>query len=66
MHVVCPYYRKDNGHNRINCEGPTDTTQTHLFFLHKEEMSDWMKSKCNTEYWRCSICEMLDQKYEEE
>lgn len=64
--VKCPYYKHDNGKDRIVCEGLVPSTLIQSSFRCKRDFMQQIKTYCCGCYWRCEICTALDAKYEEE
>ena len=64
--VKCPYYRTDDCHNTIGCEGviPGGVSLTH-YFPHRADYRAQLR-RCCEDYWNCPLCEALDRKYMEE
>ena len=66
VNVKCPYYKHDNGRDRITCEGLVPGASTQSAFLRKQDFIQQIETFCCEYYWRCEICTALDEKYEEE
>lgn len=63
--VRCPFYRRDNGADRIFCEGITDESVLSLHFRGTKQFDIQMDTFCTDHYERCELCRMLTEKYEE-
>lgn len=64
--VKCPYYRTDNGKNRIDCDGLIPDSVMHSYFFMRSEYKMQMSIFCCGAYWNCEICTALDNKYRED
>lgn len=64
--VRCPYYKEDNGRNRIVCEGIIPGSVTNSFFSSRQLYKTQIKNYCCNQYWRCEICTANDDKYKED
>ena len=67
--VKCPFYRGDDGANRVVCEGLVgDERESNItaFFRKKEDFLTQMRVFCCDKYEFCEICAGLRMKYDEE
>ena len=66
VNVKCPYYRSDNGRDRIICEGLLPGTSLQSWYERREHYRAHMRAYCTGKYWDCPICAALDEKYRED
>ena len=63
--VVCPFYRRDDGSQRIVCEGFTEGSSLMQYYNRKADFRQQLELFCTD---RCSCCEvyrmLLAAKYE--
>ena len=64
--VKCPYYKTDNGKDRITCEGLTPGAQLQSYYRKPKDFAVQMKVFCCSRYWNCEICAALDEKHKED
>lgn len=64
--VLCPYYKYDNGKDRIVCEGLIPGSKLQSYFRRKKDYQTQIIKFCCGCYWNCEMCAALDKKYEEE
>ena len=66
-YVGCPFYKNDDGSNKIKCEGLVDNSTIGLSFQRPRDFRRQMEVFCCDRYICCEIYRMLmDNKYEEE
>lgn len=63
VHVQCPYYRTDNGSQRIVCEGVLADEPVINWMPSREALRRQIQRYCAGEYWMCPLCEAIDGKY---
>jgi len=67
IEVQCPFYKYDDGKQRITCEGLVDASSLALIYQHKSDYETQMNVFCCEHYKKCEIYRMLmDAKYEED
>ena len=66
VHTGCPFYRSDDGKNKIVCEGIVDDSSVVLNFRKKIDYNTQMKVFCCEHYDRCEVYRMLMEKYRED
>lgn len=59
--VRCPFYRHDDGRNRITCEGIVDDSSLALHFFKRLDFHKQMEVFCTGKYENCEICRMLNE-----
>ena len=64
--VQCPFYRSDDGKNRIVCEGIGNSSNLSLYFQKKCDFEIQMRVFCCQHYTKCEVYRMLMEKYEED
>ena len=64
-HVRCPYYKED-GHQKIRCEGVEGGTALNLTFATAPQHRDYKRRFCRRCWGDCTIAKMLNEKYEYE
>ena len=65
--VQCPFYKYDDGKQRITCEGLVDNSSLALIYQKKADYETQINVFCCEHYQRCEIHRMLmEAKYEEE
>lgn len=65
VHVLCPFYQRDDGNHRIICEGLTDNSTINLFYHECTDYSIQITTFCCKYYKNCEIYRMLQNKYAE-
>ena len=62
--VVCPYYHRSES-NFIRCEGVNDDCTIKLTFEDSKKTKAYKKEFCKSmsNYNRCNLCRMLNEKY---
>ncbi len=64
--VGCPFYKHDDGHRRITCEGITDDSNISQRFFRQQSYEQHMNIFCCDRYICCEIYRMLmDAKYDD-
>ena len=64
--VVCPFYRYDDGYNRLVCEGLTDDSSVIQKYKRKKSHQKYMEHFCYRNCTQCGVFRMLvDTKYAE-
>ena len=62
--VRCPFYRGDDGRQRIVCEGIVDGSTFSIHFPRKSDWSIQVDTFCCRHYERCEVFRMImDAKY---
>ncbi len=64
--VRCPYFKEDNGHDLIACEGSIPGTKSKSLFYRRADFRGHMDKFCCADYWNCPLCEAIDNKYKED
>lgn len=65
-YVNCPFYKTDNGKNKITCEGAIPDTVCEIKFEGKEAFDIQMTAFCFDRYTYCEQHAAARRKYEEE
>lgn len=65
-YVQCPYYRYDDGHQRITCFGVMDDSSLALIFRNKADYETQINVFCCQHYKKCEVYTMLNEIYKEE
>ena len=65
-YVQCPFYRHDDGRQRITCEGVTDDSSLAMLFREKKGYLTQMTVFCCQNYTKCELYRLLMEKYEED
>lgn len=64
--VLCPFYIREKGDQRIHCEGCYQKCSTCLSFYSKTEKVKHLKQFCEDQYEECRVYKMLmREKYKE-
>lgn len=66
IEVQCPFYKYDDGKQRITCEGLVDRSSLVLTYLSKKDFLIQFETFCCKHYERCEVHKMLMEKYQEE
>lgn len=61
--VKCPFYRSDNGQNRINCEGICGAHCVSLYFRRKNAFCGQIDRYCCDAYESCELHKLITGKY---
>ena len=65
--VQCPFYKFDDGKQRITCEGLVDDSSLALIYHRREDYETQINVFCCEHYKRCEVYRMLmEAKYDEE
>lgn len=64
-YVKCPYYKYDDGKQRITCEGLIDESSLALIYHKKEDFDIQIEVFCCEYYTKCEVYRLLNSKYEE-
>lgn len=65
--VVCPFYKYDDGKQRITCEGFVDNSSLALIYHRRGDYETQMNVFCCDHYMKCEVYRMLmETKYDEE
>lgn len=64
--VVCPFYRSDDGKQKITCEGLVDRSSISWNFTFKADYSVQMETFCCKYPEKCEVFRMLNDIYEGE
>lgn len=64
--VGCPFYKYDDGKNRITCEGLLGMSNSSIIlsFRRRKDFETQQNGYCCDKYRECSIYKMLMKKYE--
>lgn len=67
VHVICPFYKHDDGNQKITCYGIIgDNSSTALIFHNKTHYESQMKIFCCQHYKKCEVYRMLNEIYEDD
>lgn len=67
IEVQCPFYKYDDGKQRITCEGLVDNSSLALIYQKRRDYETQMSVFCCEHYKRCEVYRMLmESKYDEE
>jgi len=58
----CPYYNGEEK-QKIFCEGLQEGNAIHLAFDTPDNRRDFKKARCNQDYNKCPIAQMLNRKW---
>lgn len=64
--IGCPYYRYDDGKQRITCFGIMDDSSLALIFRNKADYETQINVFCCQHYKKCEVYRMLNEIYEED
>ena len=65
--VQCPFYKFDDGKQRITCEGLVDDSSLALIYHQRKDFDTQIDVFCCEHYKKCEVYRMLMQaKYDEE
>lgn len=64
--VLCPFYKHDDGKNRITCEGLIDESSLALFYKYERDYKTQITVFCCGRYQNCEVYRLLMEKYEHE
>ena len=65
VYVRCPFYKQDDGKQRIVCEGPTDGCNLSLSYSRKADFETQITVFCCEHYEKCEVYRMLMDKYQD-
>ena len=60
-HVLCPYYKNDDGRTRIVCEGLVDNSSISLSYRWKNDFQIQMQTFCCEHFKNCEVYRMLQE-----
>lgn len=63
--VGCPFYRRDDGRNRITCEGILEDS-TLTMCMKRQDFDMYIRDYCSKRYICCEVYRMLMDKYQED
>lgn len=67
IEVQCPFYKYDDGKQRITCEGLVDNSSLALIYQKRRDYETQMSVFCCEHYKRCEVYRMImEAKYDEE
>jgi hypothetical protein len=67
IEVQCPFYKYDDGKQRITCEGLVDNSSLALIYQKKGDYEAQINVFCCEHYKKCEVYRMLmESKYDEE
>lgn len=64
FYVGCPFYKSDDGHRRIVCEGICDRCSVELTFQCEQDFKIQMETFCKKHFQRCEVYRVAMVKYE--
>lgn len=64
FYVGCPFYKSDDGHRRIVCEGICDRCSVELTFQCEQDFKIQMETFCKNHFQRCEVYRVAMVKYE--
>ena len=65
FYVGCPFYKSDDSHRRIVCEGICDRCSVELTFQCEQDFKIQMETFCKCHFDRCEAYRAAMVKYEE-
>ena len=65
FYVSCPFYKSDDSHRRIVCEGICDRCSVELTFQCEQDFKIQMETFCKCHFDRCEAYRAAMVKYEE-
>lgn len=65
-YVQCPFYKHDDGRQRITCEGLVDRSSVSLSYQRMRDYTTQFTVFCCEHYKNCEVYRMLLEKYEED
>lgn len=65
-YVQCPFYKYDDGKQRITCEGLIEDSSLALIYHKKQDYETQINVFCCEHYTRCEVYRLLMEKYKEE
>lgn len=63
--VLCPFYKYDDGRQKITCEGITGANAVTIFFSNKAKLHSHLTRCCCASYETCPMHDVLMAKYED-
>ena len=67
IEVQCPFYKYDDGKQRITCEGLVDNSSLALIYRNRSDYETQINVFCCAHYKKCEVYRMLmSAKYDEE
>lgn len=63
VYVRCPFYRTDDGKNRISCEGIGEGSTLTSYYRSHPEYEKQMDIFCSLHYSKCEIARAIMEKY---
>ena len=66
IEVQCPFYKYDDGKQRITCEGIVDNSSLALIYQRRNDYETQINVFCCEHYKKCEVYRMLMEKYEED
>ena len=66
VYVQCPFYKFDDGKQRITCEGIIDDSSLALIYQKKADYETQIVQFCCKHYENCEVYRLLMEKYKEE
>ena len=67
IEVQCPFYKYDDGKQRITCEGLVDNSSLALIYRNRSDYETQIDVFCCEHYKKCEVYRMLmSAKYDEE
>ena len=64
FYVGCPFYKSDDSHRRIVCEGICDRCSVELTFQCEQDFKIQMETFCKNHFQRCEVYRVAMVKYE--
>ena len=64
VYVGCPFYKSDDSHRRIVCEGICDRCSVELTFQCEQDFKIQMETFCKKHFQRCEVYRVAMVKYE--
>lgn len=64
--VQCPFYKYDDGKQRITCEGLVDNSSLALIYSRRNDYETQINVFCCEHYKKCEVYRILMEKYEED
>lgn len=67
VEVRCPFYKYDDGKQRITCEGLVDDSSLSLIYRRKNDYETQINVFCSEHYKKCEVYRtIMSAKYEED
>lgn len=64
FYVGCPFYKSNDSHRRIVCEGICDRCSVELTFQCEQDFKIQMETFCKNHFQRCEVYRVAMVKYE--